>query len=118
MSTIAIIALLAILIVALIVIAVVWLGVDRFAAAWDRIPKSWRTIINVAVGAVFAYLVSYAAAHVADWNLPPEAKVLLIGIFTAIFRALNPGDSNPQTLSKQTVQVSLSPGQSDTQDGQ
>lgn len=82
-----------------LVVAVAALGVDRFVAVWNRIPKSLRTIANVAVGAAFAGLLSYVLQHAASWNLPPEVKVLLIGVFTAIFRQVNPGDANPQVIA-------------------
>lgn len=90
---------LCIAVIAGIVIAVAWLGVDRFVAVWNRIPKAVRTVVNVAVGSAFAYLASYALKHVGDTNLPPEVKILLAGVFAAIFRQVNPGDANPQVLT-------------------
>lgn len=64
-------------------------------AAWEKIPAPVRTIINVAIGAALAALVTYLTSVVSGGSFDPGVllSLVLTAIGTAVVRAVNPADT-------------------------
>ena len=60
---------------------------------WNSLPPQIRTVINVALGALITWAATDGLAALADVDVAPVLKGLLIGVATAVVRSLNPADS-------------------------
>lgn len=88
---------------------------DILRMYWDRIPRQFRTIINVVAGSAFAALVNYLVVVVGgatfDINLAINAVLTAVG--TALARALNPLDdgyglgSEPAPVEDEVIDLEI-----------
>jgi hypothetical protein len=60
---------------------------------WNSLPPQVRTIINVALGALLTWAATDGLTALAAVDVPPLVKALLVGVATAVVRALNPLDT-------------------------
>jgi uncharacterized membrane protein (DUF441 family) len=80
---------------------------------WNNLPPQIRTIINVALGALLAWAATDGLKALAEVDAPPLVLALLVGVATAVVRALNPldagtpgygiGAGNPETVDDEPV---------------
>jgi hypothetical protein len=111
--------LLAALILVIAVGAYVWLGPEKFAAAWARIPGPWRTVLNLALASLLAYGGPELITAINGSDIPAWLQPVLVLPLTVLIRSANPADG-PATggYGKVVQDEVVAPAEGDHEGGQ